>query len=105
MRISLRPSGESAVSHDVLQGLRGIVRWYHPVLGSVSPAVTIELAQRSGLIVPLSAWILERACSQADLWAPPSKCRTACPPPSYLQGQTARRPEPSLPQYVEGFPS
>ena len=38
------------------------------VLGSVSPAVTIELAERSGLIVPLGAWILERACSQATQW-------------------------------------
>ncbi len=52
----------------VVQGCEALLRWHHPVLGSVSPAVTIELAERSGLIVPLGAWILERACSQAALW-------------------------------------
>jgi predicted signal transduction protein with EAL and GGDEF domain len=54
----------------VVQGCEALLRWHHPVLGSVSPAVTIELAERSGLIVPLGAWILERACSQAALWPP-----------------------------------
>ena len=52
----------------VVQGCEALLRWHHPELGSVSPAVTIELAERSGLIVPLGAWILERACSQAALW-------------------------------------
>lgn len=54
----------------VVQGCEALLRWHHPELGSVSPAVTIELAERSGLIVPLGAWILERACSQAALWPP-----------------------------------
>jgi predicted signal transduction protein with EAL and GGDEF domain len=52
----------------MVQGCEALLRWHHPVLGSVSPAVTIELAERSGLIVPLGAWILERACTQAALW-------------------------------------
>lgn len=52
----------------VVQGCEALLRWHPPELGSVSPAVTIELAERSGLIVPLGAWILERACSQAALW-------------------------------------
>ncbi|GAB1843357.1 bifunctional diguanylate cyclase/phosphodiesterase [Achromobacter xylosoxidans] len=54
----------------VVQGCEALLRWHPPELGSVSPAVTIELAERSGLIVPLGAWILERACSQAALWPP-----------------------------------
>ena len=52
----------------LVEGCEALLRWHHPVLGSVSPAVTIELAERSGLIVPLGAWILERACSQATQW-------------------------------------
>jgi len=52
----------------VVQGCEALLRWHHPELGSVSPAVTIELAERSGLIVPLGAWILERACTQAAEW-------------------------------------
>lgn len=55
-------------STGVVQGCEALLRWHHPVLGSVSPAVTIELAERSGLIVPLGAWILERACTQAAQW-------------------------------------
>jgi len=55
-------------STGMVQGCEALLRWHHPVLGSVSPAVTIELAERSGLIVPLGAWILERACTQAASW-------------------------------------
>jgi len=51
-----------------VQGCEALLRWHHPVLGSVSPGITIEIAERSGLIVPLGAWILERACSQAVQW-------------------------------------
>ena len=58
----------------LVEGCEALLRWHHPVLGSVSPAVTIELAERSGLIVPLGAWILERACSQATQWPAAWRC-------------------------------
>ncbi len=51
-----------------IEGYEALLRWHHPVLGDVSPAVTIELAERSGLIVPLGDWVLERACRQATRW-------------------------------------
>ena len=49
-------------------GLEALVRWHHPVLGFLPPGKFIELAEESGLIVPLGDWILKRAILQAKEW-------------------------------------
>lgn len=51
-----------------IYGCEALLRWHHPVHGDVSPALVIELAERTGLIVPLGAWVLETACSRAITW-------------------------------------
>ncbi|HYO79990.1 MAG TPA: EAL domain-containing protein [Bryobacteraceae bacterium] len=43
-------------------------RWYHPQFGPVSPARFIPVAEDSGLIVRLGAWVLETACHRAARW-------------------------------------
>jgi diguanylate cyclase (GGDEF)-like protein/PAS domain S-box-containing protein len=45
-----------------LAGVEALLRWDHPVRGPVSPEVFVPLAESTGQIVPLSRWVLERAC-------------------------------------------
>jgi EAL domain-containing protein (putative c-di-GMP-specific phosphodiesterase class I) len=45
-----------------------LLRWKHPEKGFISPAEFIPLAEESGQIVTLGAWVLEEACHQAQSW-------------------------------------
>ncbi|MCQ8820929.1 EAL domain-containing protein [Pseudoalteromonas agarivorans] len=49
-------------------GVEALLRWKHADLGQVSPAEFIPAAERSGLIIPITQWILNQTCEQAAKW-------------------------------------
>jgi diguanylate cyclase (GGDEF)-like protein len=56
---------------DRLRGCTGyeaLLRWHHPIHGSVSPAEFIPLAEETGLILAIGDWVLEQAIAQLKCW-------------------------------------
>src|SRR5262249_55455845 len=51
-----------------LRAVEALLRWRHPQLGVVRPADFINLAEITGLIVPVGQWVLRTACAQAVAW-------------------------------------
>jgi EAL domain-containing protein (putative c-di-GMP-specific phosphodiesterase class I) len=49
-------------------GVEALVRWQHPERGLLPPGAFIGVAEQTGLIVPMGAWILDHACSQVKEW-------------------------------------
>jgi diguanylate cyclase (GGDEF)-like protein/PAS domain S-box-containing protein len=56
-------------SHDATPvGAEALIRWHHPRRGLVNPVDFIDVAESTGLIVPLGDWILNEACRQVEAW-------------------------------------
>ncbi len=49
-------------------GCEALIRWHHPERGMISPAMFIPLAEETGLIGPISDWVLQQAVQQCKDW-------------------------------------
>ena len=52
-----------------MDSAEALIRWLHPVQGSMSPGEFISVAEDTGLIVPMGKWVLREACGQAKAWS------------------------------------
>ena len=67
-RLTLAFQPQVIAATGEIVGAEALVRWVHPELGVVSPDEFIPVAERTGLILPVGHWVLERACHEAAQW-------------------------------------
>ena len=66
LRLAYQPKVEIASGR--ITGFEVLLRWHNPLLGEVSPARFIPIAEQTGLILPIGNWVLRSACQRASAW-------------------------------------
>jgi len=66
--LSLEYQPKYHLGFDRVVGAEALLRWNHPVLGRVSPARFIPVAEESQLIIPIGKWVIEEVCRHIQRW-------------------------------------
>ncbi len=66
LELHYQPIVDVASGH--VHGVEALLRWRHSELGLVTPTEFVPLAELTGLVVPIGAWVLRTACRQAAEW-------------------------------------
>ena len=80
-----------------LVGAEALVRWQHPKLGRVPPDLFVGIAEESGLVLDLGAWVLDQACRQAVTW-PHGVVAVNVSPAQFARGDIVQQVEDILQQ-------
>jgi diguanylate cyclase (GGDEF)-like protein/PAS domain S-box-containing protein len=70
-QFSLNYQGQYDIATLAPVGYEALLRWDHPKLGRISPAIFIPIAEASGTIREIGAWVLATACRDAAGWSRP----------------------------------
>ena len=65
-RLHYQPKFDASNGQPV--GAEALLRWEHPTQGLLMPDKFIELAEKTGLIIPMGEWVLNEACRQMRIW-------------------------------------
>jgi diguanylate cyclase (GGDEF)-like protein/PAS domain S-box-containing protein len=69
LRLVYQP--QHGAQDQTMSGFEALLRWKHPLRGEISPAVFIPIAEESGNILEIGAWVLKTACREAATWQQP----------------------------------
>ena len=78
------------IASGAVCGAEALVRWFHPDQGAVDTSQFIALAERAGLMMPLTRWVLETAFRQSHSW---HEMGVDCPLAVNLSAQDLRDPQ------------
>ncbi|KAF0866843.1 EAL domain-containing protein [Pseudomonas sp. LD120] len=79
------------LSDRQLIGAEALVRWQHPRRGLLGPEVFLPIAEDTGLILPLSNWVLQAACRAARAWPERLLLAVKLAPAEFQRGQLLAR--------------
>jgi diguanylate cyclase (GGDEF)-like protein/PAS domain S-box-containing protein len=97
--LALRYQPEVSLRDFRIQSVEALLRWNHPQRGLLAPGAFLDLAEESGLIIPIGEWVLETACKQAVAWRDdPSLAGRA--PSVWVNLSPRQLADPALPDMV-----
>lgn len=81
---------QTEVKTGAVRGYEVLLRWTHPVRGSVPPAEFIPIAEETGLILEIGEWVLRKACLAAASWSEPHRIAVNLSPIQFAHADLAR---------------
>jgi diguanylate cyclase (GGDEF)-like protein/PAS domain S-box-containing protein len=84
------------IADGKMVGAEALVRWQHPKRGLVSPDTFIPIAEETGLILPLSNWVLTTACDHAARWPKKLFVSVNLSPTEFQRGNLVERIEKAI---------